>query len=305
MAQREETVADPAILGVSALQGRRASVWRGLLRFMRRKPLGAISAVIILIMIACAAFAPWIAPHDPLAYTPGRQLQPPGSEFALGSDEVGRDVLSRIVYGARVSLQVGIIAVAIGTTLGALLGITSGYFGGKTDLIIQRLVDAMLAFPGLVLALAVVAALGPAIRNVMIAIGILVAPGTSRIVRSAVLTVKEVPFIEAAHSIGAQTSRILLRHVLPNVAAPIIVLATTQLGAAIITEASLSFLGLGTPPPNPSWGGMLGGTARFRLEQAPWLLWAPAIAISLVVLSFNLLGDALRDVLDPRLRGGR
>jgi peptide/nickel transport system permease protein len=305
MAHDETTVADRATLGVVALGARRTSVGRGLLRFVRRKPLGAISAVIILVMVVSAVFAPWIAPRDPLAYTPGRQLQPPGSEFALGSDEVGRDVLSRIVYGARISLQVGIIAVAIGTTLGAFLGIISGYFGGKTDLIIQRLVDAMLAFPGLVLALAVVAALGPAIRNVMIAIGILVAPGTSRIVRSAVLSVKEVPFIEAAHSLGAQTSRIVLRHVLPNVAAPIIVLATTQLGAAIITEASLSFLGLGTPPPNPSWGGMLGGTARFRLEQAPWLLWAPAAAISLVVLSFNLLGDALRDVLDPRLRGGR
>ncbi|MGD9890296.1 MAG: ABC transporter permease [Dehalococcoidia bacterium] len=304
MAQTKQAVAGAAGSGIPGLH-MQPSFLRSVARFARRKPLGAISAAVILVLIICAVFAPWIAPNDPLAYSPGRQLQPPGSEFPLGSDEIGRDVLSRIVYGARVSLQVGIIAVAIGTTLGATLGIVSGYFGGKLDLLIQRIVDAMMAFPGLILALAVVAALGPAIHNVMVAIGILVAPGTARVVRSAVLTVKEIPFIEAAHALGVPTDRILVRHILPNVTAPLIVLATVQLGAAIITEASLSFLGLGTPPPAPSWGSMLGGTARFRLEQAPWLLWAPAISISLVVLSFNLLGDALRDVLDPRLRGGR
>jgi peptide/nickel transport system permease protein len=303
MARTTDTAAGSAVEATAGLLSTQHSALSTLLRFVRRKPLGAASVVVILALVVCAVFAPWIAPRDPFEYAAGRQLQPPGSEFPLGSDEVGRDVLSRVVYGARVSLQVGIISVAVGTALGATLGILSGYLGGRTDLVIQRLVDALMAFPGLVLALAVVAALGPAIRNVMLAIGILVAPGVARIVRSAVLTVKEIPFIEAALAVGASTPRVLLRHILPNVTAPIIVLVTTQLGAAIITEASLSFLGLGTPPPEPSWGSMLGGTARFRLEQAPWLLWAPATAISLVVLSFNLLGDALRDVLDPRLRG--
>jgi peptide/nickel transport system permease protein len=235
----------------------------------------------------------------------GEQFTAPGAKFLLGSDDVGRDVLSRIIAGSRISLEVGIIAVSIGTISGSLLGTVSGYFGGRTDLVIQRLMDSVMAFPMMVLALSIMAILGPDVKNVMIAVGIVITPGTSRVVRGATLSVKEAPYIEAAHAVGAKHLRILAFHILPNVAAPIVVIATMHLGSAIISEASLSFLGFGTPPPAPSWGGMMSGGARFRLEQAPWLMLAPGAAISLTVLGFNLLGDALRDVWDPRLRGSR
>ena len=215
---------------------------------------------------------------------------------------MGRDILSRVIHGARISLKVGIIAVAIGTLTGAALGLVSGYFGGMVDFGVQRLMDIILAFPGLILAISLMAVLGANLTNAMIAIGVVIMPSAARVVRGSTLSVKTEQYIDAARAIGCANGRILLRYILPNVAAPIIVLVTIQLGAAIITEASLSYLGLATRPPTPSWGSMLSGAGRVYMLRAPWIAIAPGVAISLTVLAFNLLGDALRDVLDPRLR---
>lgn len=276
---------------------------QGLLHFARKKPVGAVGGVVIILVVLAAIFADGVAPYGPLEFHRGDRLLPPSSQYFLGTDEIGRDVLSRIIHGARISLYVGFIAVSVGTTLGTIVGLISGYFVGKVDLIVQRVVDSMMAFPGLILALAMVSILGPSTTNAMIAISIVIIPANSRVVRSAVLSVKENQYIEAARALGAKNLRILLNHVLPNVGAPILVLATVELGSAIIIEASLSFLGLGTQPPTPSWGIMLSASGRRYMEQAPWLAVAPGVAISLTVLGFNMLGDALRDVWDPRLRG--
>ena len=223
----------------------------------------------------------------------------------MGTDPLGRDVLSRIVYGARVSLVVGLASVLIGTLLGTVLGLVSGYWEGKLDQVIQRGVDTTMAIPGIVLALAVMSVLGQSLTNIILVIALVIAPGASRVVRGTVLAVKQHTFIDAAQALGASPGRIMARHVLPNVFAPILVIATVWLGNAIVIEAALSFLGLGTPPPTPTWGAMLSGEGRRNLETAPYLAIFPGVAISIVVLAFNMLGDALRDVLDPRLRGGR
>jgi ABC-type dipeptide/oligopeptide/nickel transport system permease subunit len=229
-------------------------------------------------------------------------MQAPSGAFPLGTDPLGRDVLSRIVYGARVSLVVGFASVIIGTVVGTALGLVSGYGEGRLDQVIQRAVDTAMAVPGIVLALAVMSVLGQSLTNIIIVIALVIAPGASRVVRGTVLAVKEHAFIDAARALGATPARIIGRHVLPNVFAPILVIATVWLGNAIVIEAALSFLGLGTPPPTPTWGGMLSGEGRRNLEAAPYLAIFPGMAISIVVLAFNMLGDALRDVLDPQLR---
>ena len=271
--------------------------------FVRRRPLGGVSAVIILIMFAAALFAPFVARYDPLSQHAGRILEKPSLEFWMGTDHLGRDIYSRIIHGAKVSITVGFVSVAIGTAGGALIGLVSGFQGGKLDLYVQRFVDAWIAFPGLVLILVLVSMLGPSLLNVSIAIGIGSMPGTSRLVRSAVLSTKENEYIVAATAIGASRVRVGARHILPNVMAPIIIVATVSLGAAILAESSLSFLGLGVPPPAPTWGGMLSREGReFMIIQPLLGLW-PGIAITAVVMAFNLFGDALRDVWDPRLRG--
>ena len=271
--------------------------------FIRRRPLGGVSAVIILIMFAAALFAPVVARYDPLSQHAGRILEKPSLEFWMGTDHLGRDIYSRIIHGAKVSITVGFVSVAIGTVGGALIGLVSGFQGGKLDLYVQRFVDAWIAFPGLVLILVLVSMLGPSLVNVSIAIGIGSMPGTSRLVRSAVLSTKENEYIVAATAIGASRVRVGARHILPNVMAPIIIVATVSLGAAILAESSLSFLGLGVPPPAPTWGGMLSREGReFMIIQPLLGLW-PGIAITAVVMAFNLFGDALRDVWDPRLRG--
>ena len=290
------------------IQTNRSRTWvRSLLDVARRKPLGTAGAVVTLLLILSAVLAPLIAPFDPYDFNltdqglPLRQ-QAPNGEFLFGTDALGRDVLSRIIYGARVSLMVGFLSVALGTTVGTAIGLASGFWGGKVDQVLQRIVDTFMAFPGIVLALAVIAVLGQSLMNIILVIAIVIAPGTSRVIRGAVLAVKENVYIEAARSIGASDLRISIRHVLPNVFAPVIIIATAWVGNAIVIEAALSFLGMGTPPPTPTWGGMLAGEGQRNLENAPWLAIFPGLAISIVVLSFNMLGDALRDVLDPRLR---
>lgn len=253
-------------------------------------------------MVLVALLAPFVSPHDPSKTVASNPLAPPQPGLLLGGDEIGRDVLSRIIWGARISLYVGLVSVAIGATAGAVWGITSAHFGGKTDLISQRMVDSLMAFPALILALAIMAVLGRSVNNVVIAIALTQIPRAARTVRSQALSVKETSYIEAARAIGCSHARIIFQHIMPNCVAPWIVFATAELGHAIVVEASLSFLGLGTPPHVPSWGAMLSRAAGHYVGVAPWLAIYPGLALSSVVFAFNLLGDAVRDVLDPRLR---
>ncbi|MCW5852429.1 MAG: ABC transporter permease [Anaerolineae bacterium] len=256
----------------------------------------------MLTLIIVAILAPVLAPHDPYQLNTASILKAPRPGNPLGTDEFGRDILSRLIWGARISLYVGLLAVGLGTTSGAVLGLVSGYYGGRVDFAIQRVMDMLMAFPSLVLALAMVAALGSNIRNVVIALAVVIMPGASRVLRSSALSIGGMTYIEAARSVGASDMRLIFRHTLPNCLAPYIILATAGLGNAILSEASWSFLGLGTPPPEPSWGAMLSGQTQRYMYNAPWLAIFPGLAISLAVFGFNFLGDALRDVLDPRLR---
>ena len=276
---------------------------RSLWLFCRRKPLGAIGGTLVLGMIVLALFAHWIAPHSYDDSIRGARMKPPGAQFWMGTDNLSRDIWSRVVYGARVSITVGFGAVLLGNALATAIGITSGYFGGKYDMAVQRVVDAWQSFPFLVVILSLMAVLGPGMLNVILALGILGAAAASRVIRGATISVLQNAYIEAARAMGAGHLRIMLRHVLPNVAATIIILATIGLGGAILAESALSFLGFGVPPPYPSWGAMLSGSGRSYMYRAPWMAIWPGAAISLAVFGFNMLGDALRDVLDPRLRG--
>lgn len=284
---------------------RRPGVFQRLLRFSRAKPLGAFGGALVLALIFMALFASLISPHDPYRQVPGATLRPPSAENLMGTDKFGRDVFSRIIFGARTSLTVGVVAVGIGCSIGYLLGVFGAYIGGASDNILQRAVDSLMAFPLLILALAITAALGPSLFNVTVAIGVVLAARTSRVARSVAMTVKESQYIDAARAIGCDNSRIMLRHLLPNCLAPYIVIISLEIGHAIVIEASLSFLGMGVPPAVPSWGSMLTDASRGRLmEVAPWLAIFPGVCLSLTVFGCNLLGDAMRDVLDPRLRRG-
>jgi len=269
---------------------------------IRRKPLGAVGGAIALGMVLVAIFADVLAPYDFNDTALLRALQRPGATHWFGTDELGRDVYSRVIHGARVSMLVGLAATAISIGLGGLIGIVSGYFGRRVDLVLQRLVDAWMAFPGLVMAIVILALLGPGLWSVILALGVSQAFSQSRTIRSATLVVREQPYIEASLAVGASHWRVLGRHVLPNVVAPIIIVASTFLGFVILVEAAVSFLGYGVPPPRPSWGGMLSATGRVYMIRAPWLSIFPGLALSLAVFGFNVLGDALRDLLDPRLR---
>ena len=276
--------------------------WR---EFFTRRPLGAFGLILVFVMIAAAILADRIAPYDPTALSFKDLLAPPSPEHLLGTDNFGRDVFSRLLFGARTALLVGFSASIVGCTLGLVLGIVGAYFGGRTDQIIQRLMDVLLSFPLIVIAIAVVAALGTGedkIGNVIAAITVPIIPRVSRVVRSSALSVVQMPYIEATRSVGARAMRIMFRHIAPNVFAPYLIMMTAFLGQAILLEASLSFLGLGVFEPTPSWGLMLRGAGMQFLERAPWLAIAPGIAISLSVFGFNLFGDSLRDALDPRLR---
>jgi len=281
----------------------RAGAWTTLARFCRRKPLGAAGAVLMLAMVACAVFADALATHDPIATDAAHTLAPPGAEHWLGSDHLGRDIYSRIVHGARISLLVGVMSTLLGSVLGGIIGLLSAYFGGTTDLISQRLLDILQGLPLLVLALVMSAALGPAIHNVVIAISVPIIPRAARVVRASVLSIREMQYVEAARALGVQHLRIAFRHILPNTMGIFLVLSTAQLGSAVLVEATLSFLGLGVPEPYPSWGRMLSVSAAEYAQKAPHLVLFPGAAISLAVFGSNLLGDALRDTLDPRLRG--
>jgi peptide/nickel transport system permease protein len=274
------------------------------LKFIRTKPLGAAGALVILGMIAVAALANVLAPYDAYHANYALQFARPSVDHWLGTDEFGRDLLSRIVYGARIALFVGFTASFIGCTLGGLLGVVSAYLGGKVDLLLERLMDILLAFPQLILALAIASILGPAVQNVVIAIAIPIIPRAARVVRATALSVKENVYVEAVSALGAPRWRIVLWHIVPNVVAPYIIMLTAQLGGAILAEAALSYLGLGAAEPTPSWGLMLSGSALSYAEKAPWLPLFPGIAISLGVFGFNLFGDSLRDALDPKLRKG-
>jgi len=283
--------------------GARAHGRWGRLRFLaRRYPLGAVGALIMGLFVFMAVFADFLTLYDPLSTNAADSLAAPGASHWLGADHFGRDVYSRIIHGARISLAVGIGSTMLGSGFGIVIGLTSGYLGGWVDLIVQRVMDILQALPLLVLALVMAAALGPSLQNTIVAISIPLIPYVARVIRSNTLTLRELPFIEAAKAVGMSELRIAARHVLPNTIAPLIVLATAQLGSAILIEASLSFLGLGVPEPFPSWGRMLSQSAAEYVRTAPWLVVFPGIAISLAVFGTNLLGDALRDLLDPGQR---
>ena len=271
-------------------------------RFTRQRPLGAVGAAIIVIMIAAAVLAGFVAPYDPLATDYTRMLQAPSSFHWFGTDSFGRDVFTRIIYGSRTALWIGFASSFLGATLGGIIGITSAYFGGKIDLALQRFMDLLLSFPLVILALVVVSLLGSGMTNVIFAITVPMVPRCAIVVRSSALALREMPFVEAARALGFGPLHIILRHMLPNVMAPFLIMLTAFLGQAILLEASLSFLGLGVAEPQAAWGLMLRGAAVEFAERAPWMAIYPGIAISLSVFAFNLFGDSLRDALDPKLR---
>ena len=269
------------------------------------KPLGAVGAVIFLIFLFCGVFADVLAPFGVNQISPINRLKPPSLAFPLGTDNLGRDILSRILYGAQLSVVIGFAGAGLATVISIVVGITTGYFGGRFDMVVQRVVDAWMSFPDIVILIVVVSVVGPGMVPIIVVLGLLFGIGGSRIIRGAVLSVRENMYVHAAQSMGAGTTRVLLRHILPNIMPPVIVLFTTRVGAVILAESALSFLGLGVPPPAPTWGGMLSGSSRSYMYLAPWLAIAPGVCLTLFVYGTNVFGDALRDLLDPRMRGSR
>ena len=274
-----------------------------LLLFCRRKPLGALGGFLVLVMLVMAVGAPLIAHYAYDESIPGARMKAPGAQFWMGTDNLSRDMWSRVVYGARVSVTVGFVTIALSTLVATAIGVSSAYIGGVYDMAVQRVVDAWMSFPYLVIILSLMAVLGPGLFNLIVSLSVLVAAASARVIRGAALSVMENPYIESARAMGTGHLRIILCHVVPNVMATVIIVATIGLGGVILAESSLSFLGLGVPPPRPSWGAMLAGSGRSYMQRAPWMAVFPGLAISLAVFGFNMLGDALRDVLDPRLRG--
>jgi len=295
--------ANGVVVVAAPARASQGDAWVTLIRFCRKKPLGAAGGFIMLLIVFTAIFANVLQTHDPIATNAADTLARPSPSHWLGTDHLGRDIYSRILHGARVSLLVGLGSTLVASLLGGVIGLLSGYVGGKTDLVAQRVMDILQGLPLLVLALVMAAALGPSIPNVILAISIPIMPRAARVIRSSVLSIREFQYVEAARALGLTHLRIAFRHILPNTVGPFIVLGTAQLGSAILTEAALSFLGLGVPEPYPSWGRMLSVSAAEYAQKAPWLVLFPGIAISLAVFGSNLLGDALRDTLDPRLRG--
>lgn len=276
--------------------------WLRWARLAWKNPLASLGLFFVTLQISAAFLAPVISPYDPYEQYYDHIMEAPNQRHFFGTDNFGRDLFSRVIWGAQISLKVGIVAISIGTVLGTILGLISGYFGGKLDLVLQRVMDGWMAFPSIILALVIIAVLGTGELNVMIAIGLSQVPPANRIVRGAVLSEKGNVYVEAARAIASSELRIMTRHILPNVTAPIIVISTIALGQAILAEAALSFLGVGIQPPNPAWGSMLSGHSRTYMLVAPWMAIFPGLAIFLAVMGWNLLGDALRDIWDPRLR---
>jgi peptide/nickel transport system permease protein len=296
------------VTGVAAqalpMEGRdRAALLDFVVRLVRRKPLGAFGAVVFVLFLACGIFAGALAPHGMNEISPINRMKPPSFAFPLGTDNLGRDMLSRVLYGARLSVIIGFCAAGLATIISVLIGVTTGYLGGRFDMVMQRFVDAWMTFPDLVILIAVVSVVGPGMPQVIVILGLLYGIAGSRIIRGAVVAVREDLYVHAALSLGARTRRILWLHILPNVLPPVIVLFTTRVGIVILAEAGLSFLGLGVPPPAPTWGGMLAGSGRAYMYQGPWLALAPGLCLTIVVYAINMFGDALRDLLDPRMRG--
>lgn len=273
-------------------------------RLLTEKPLGAAGAVVTLGLLFTGLFAELLAPYGFNEVFPAQALSPPSAQFWLGTDHIGRDMLSRVIYGARISMIVGLAAAVVSSLVELVLGMSSGYLGGKFDLILQRVVDAVMGFPGLVLLVVVMSLVGPGMLTIIIVLGLRWGINGSRIIRGAVISIKGNVYVDAAVAAGCRTSQVLLRHVLPHVVAPLIINFSTRVPGIILTEASLSFLGYGVPPPAPSWGGMLSGPGREHMLTAPWIAIWPGVALSIVVYGINMFGDAVRDVLDPRLRGG-
>jgi peptide/nickel transport system permease protein len=274
-------------------------------RLFRDKPLGAAAGVVFLLFLFCGVFADFLAPYGFNEIAPLKRLKPPSWDNPFGTDHLGRDVLSRCLYGAQLSVIIGLSAAALATVVSVVIGILTGFLGGRFDMVTQRFVDGWMSFPDLVILIVVVSVIGPGMPQIIGTLGLLLGIAGSRIIRSAVVSVRENMYVHAAQSIGASTLRILWRHILPNVLPPIIVLFTTRVGAVILAESGLSFLGLGVPPPAPTWGGMLSGSGRTYMFQGPWLALAPGLCLTVVVYATNMFGDALRDLLDPRMRGSR
>lgn len=296
-------LAEP-ISGASAKRKKRSSLF-DVVKLVKRKPLGTFGAIVVLVMFLTGIFADVLAPYGFKEIHLANRLSPPGEAgFVLGTDGVGRDMLSRVIYGARVSMIIGLVATTISVVISSLIGVLSGFSGGKVDLIIQRFVDAWMCFPWLILMITIMSLVGTGMYQLVLVLGIGGGVGGSRVVRSAVIGIKENVYMHAATAVGCSTTRIIGRHILPNIMAPLIIIFTTSMGGMILAEASLSFLGYGIPPPTPSWGGMLSGIGRTYMLQAPWLVFWPGLALSLAVFGINMLGDALRDILDPRMRGG-
>ncbi len=272
-------------------------------RLFRDKPLGAFGGVVFVLFLACGIFAGVLAPHGMNEISPLNRMKPPSLAFPFGTDNLGRDMLSRILHGAQLSVIIGFCAAGLATGISGTVGVMSGYLGGRFDMLVQRMVDAWMTFPDLVILIAVVSVVGPGMPQVIVLLGLLYGIAGSRIIRGAVIGVRENLYVDAAHAIGAGTRRILWRHIVPNVLPPLIVLFTMRVGIVILAEAGLSFLGLGVPPPAPTWGGMLSGSGRAYMYQGPWLALAPGLCLTLVVYAINVFGDALRDLLDPRMRG--
>jgi peptide/nickel transport system permease protein len=275
-----------------------------LIRLVKEKPLGTVGGIITLLLLFTGIFADFIAPYGMNECWVGDFLAPPSAKFWLGTDNVGRDVLSRVIFGARISVIVGLAGATVATIVSVIIGIVSGYFGGKLDLIVQRVIDAWMCIPSLILMMVIISIIGAGIWQVIAVMGLTYGVTGSRLVRGAVIGIKENVYVAAAEAIGCSNTRILTRHILPNVMAPTIILFTHRVPSIILIEASLSFLGFGIPPPDPSWGGMLSGMGRSYMFRAPWMVIWPGLALSIVVYGVNMFGDAVRDILDPRLRGG-
>jgi len=298
------SVADPAVTP-SAPRRPRSPVLHFVFRLFREKPLGAAGAVVFVLFLFCGIFADVLAPYGMNQIAPLKRLRPPSLDFPFGTDNLGRDMLSRCLYGAQLSVIIGFCAAGLATVLSTLIGIVSGYLGGRFDLVLQRFVDAWMSFPTLIVLIVVVSVVGPGMPQIIATLGLLYGIGGSRIIRSAVVSVRENMYVHAAQSTGASTFRVLWRHILPNVLPPVIVLFTTNVGGVILAESGLAFLGLGVPPPAPTWGGLLSGSGRTYMLQGPWLALAPGLCLTVVVYATNMFGDALRDLLDPRMRGSR